>query len=96
MEDHNGAQDTSGLKRNGPLRRQITFAHEHGEPLDEAVSETPIQSIDKFRKVANTLADEALRRRRGLSVTALNEALSKLPSIWSKEEVQARELPSLS
>lgn len=46
-------------------------------------------SIQRFREVANTLAAEAIRRRRGLSEFALNQALSKLPSIWSDDEAQA-------
>lgn len=72
--------------------------HQHGgiECEEETRGETsatswtePSVSIQKFREVANTLAAEAIRRRRGLSEFALNQALSKLPSIWSHDEAQA-------
>eukprot|EP00884_Botryococcus_braunii_P000342 jgi/Botrbrau1/10308/Bobra.0120s0021.1 len=70
---------------------KITFVEEPVGELGEASSASTTQSIERFRKVANTLADEALRRRKGLSVIALNEALGKLPSVWSLQGVQAAE-----
>eukprot|EP00884_Botryococcus_braunii_P000340 jgi/Botrbrau1/10306/Bobra.0120s0021.3 len=91
MEDHEISGGIHAPKCDNQLRRQITFVEEPVGELGEASSASTTQSIERFRKVANTLADEALRRRKGLSVIALNEALGKLPSVWSLQGVQAAE-----
>lgn len=90
IEDATGSDFSNGVTQ---LRPPIRFEEQPDGRLGEAALASTTQSIERFRKVANNLAEEALRRRKGLSVTALNEALGKLPSVWSLQDVQARKQP---